>query len=463
MNEDIYRRFMEVTTENLPSLIALGESETLEFKESFGDEALEAIGAFANAKGGTLLIGVKDSKEIKGLQIGTNTLEEIANRIQNVTDPRLQPSLAVIQHENKNILAIQISKKTGAPISIRGRYFRRVAKTTQRMSHEEIMQAMIASTGLSWDAFPETSSSLDDLDPQRINRFITEVTKLGRRPIPEQVSDFEFLTKIGLIQNDIPTRASLLLFGKNPEQYFSSAFLKIGRFRSPIHIVDDREVHGTLIDQLDGAMKWFRDRLSTEFSFTGKPQREVHWEYPLNAIREAIVNTLCHRDYTSAAHSQVRLYDDRLEIWNSGTLPPPLTPESLLEEHDSIPRNRKIAEAFFYMGLIERWGSGTTRIAAELQKANLPPPKFESKSGRFQVTFYKNLADDPLKDIKLSESQLIAIQHVKDHGSISNAEYQKLTKLSNRTASRELSDLKLKGIFIASGRGRGIVYRLIKP
>jgi len=87
---------------------------------------------------------------------------------------------------------------------------------------------------------------------------------------------YEFLQKIDLIQNTTPTRAALLLFGKKTENYFPSAFLKLGRFRSPTHIVDDREAHGSLIDQLDGAMAWFRERLSTEFAFTGKPQRDVH-------------------------------------------------------------------------------------------------------------------------------------------------------------------------------------------
>lgn len=295
---------MEIDSEKLLSLSASGESETLEFKETFGDEALETIGAFSNARGGVLLIGVKDTGAIAGFQIGSNTLEEIANRIQNVTDPRIQPSFLVLHYGSKSVVVIQVLAKTGTPVSVRGRYFRRVAKTNQRMSHEEIMQRMVIGTGLSWDAFVESSARLDDLDPERISRFIADVKKLGRRPIPEQVSDFEFLRKIGLIQDNLPTRAAILLFGKNPDYYFGSAFLKIGRFRSLTHIVDDLEAHGTLIDQLDRAMGWFRDRLSTEFSFSGNPQREVRWEYPLNAIREAIINVLCHRDYTSEAHSQ---------------------------------------------------------------------------------------------------------------------------------------------------------------
>lgn len=185
----------------------------------------------------------------------------------------------------------------------------------------------------------------------------------------------------------------------------------------------------------------------------------------MNAIREAVINVLCHRDYTSAAHSQIRLYDDHLDIWNAGSLPPPLTPEILLGEHDSIPRNRKIAEAFFYMGLIERWGSGTTRMASELQKEGFPKPQFESSAGRFKVTFFKQVSiEKPLNKHLLSQRQLSAIEFVKKHGSISNAEYQTVTGVSDRTALRDLKELKLKGILISvGGTGRSVTYRLNTP
>lgn len=107
---------MEMNSEKLSSLIALGESETLEFKESFGDEAIETIGSFSNSRGGILIIGVKDSGEICGFNCGKNNLEEFANRIQNVTDPRLQPSLSTFQNKNKNIIVIHVLSRTGAPL-----------------------------------------------------------------------------------------------------------------------------------------------------------------------------------------------------------------------------------------------------------------------------------------------------------------------------------------------------------
>lgn len=446
---------------DIQKLLKAGESETVEFKESFNGDALEAIGAFSNARGGIILIGVKDSGKICGFQIGKKTIEDIANRIQEATDPRIQPSISKFTFENQNILAIQVAKNTGTPVSIRGRFYKRTGKSKQRMSHEEIMQRITASTGLSWDAQIEPEATLSDLDSNLIKRFIETTNKLGRRPIPKQAKPEAFLKKLELIKEGIPTRAALLLFGKNPDSYFPSAFLKMGRFRSPTVIVDDHEVHGALIQQLDEAMAWFRNRLTTEFVITGKPEREVRWEYPLDAIREAVVNVLCHA-FINGAHSQIRLYDNKLEFWNAGSLPSPLTPEVLFEEHDSIPRNRKIAEVFYYMGFIERWGSGTLRMAEELEKAGLPKPEFISESGRFKLIFYKQmLTVEQLKKMGLSERQMQAVTYVKEHGSISNSEYQELTGISKRTASRELNELKAKKILFSEGiTGRGTRYRL---
>jgi len=455
---------LDVTTDKLLEFISAGESETIEFKESFGDTALETIGAFSNTRGGTLLIGVKDSGEIRGVQIGKKTLEDTANRIQEATDPRLHPSVSILQHEKKCVIAVFVAAGTSAPISVRGRYFRRSGRTNQRMSHEEIMQRMVSSIGLSWDAYIEPGTTLEDLDPERIDKFMQAVKKVGRRPVPEQALDYEFLRKMELIRDETPTRAALLLFGKNPESYFPSAFLKMGRFRSPTLIVDDREAHGTLFDQLDEATNWFRERLETAFIISGKPQRDVVWEYPLSAIREAVTNVLCHRDYTNHAHSQIRLYDERLEIWNPGGLPSSLTPDLLLREHDSIPRNRKIAEAFFFAGLIERWGSGTLRMAAELEAAGMPLPTFTSEPGRFRLTFHKEvLAEDRLRNKGLSERQLLAVAYTKEHETISNSDYQTIAGVSKSTATRELNELKAKDILVAEGTGgRGTIYRLKK-
>ena len=444
--------------------VSTGESETVEFKESFGEDALEAIGAFSNTRGGHLFIGIADNSSLKGVQIGKKTLEDIANRIQEATDPRLQPSIDTVKDEKKQIICIKVN--TGkSPVSVRGRYFKRVGKTVQRMSHEEIIQRLTRAYGASWDSTVETNVTVDELDSAEIDRFLVLAKQSGRRTIPEGTTSIELLRKFELIEDGRPTRAALLLFGKNPENTAQSAFLKMGRFRSPTNIVDDQEAHGSLISQLESAMGWFKQRLETKLVISGKPQRDTLWEYPLNAIREAIINAVCHRDYTSDAHTQIRLYDDRLEIWNAGSLPTGLTPETLLKEHDSIPRNRKIAEAFYNAGFIERWGSGILRIASELKAADLPAPQFEISGERFKIIFYKDqYTEERLLKMGLTKRQIKAVAFAKERGSISNSEYQELVQVAKRTATRDLNQLISRDIFETSGiKGRGSSYKIKGP
>lgn len=449
---------------NLSELLRQGESETLEFKTSFNEDVLESIGALANARGGTVLIGVEDAGVVRGVQVGKKTLEDWANRIQEATDPRLQPSISKVERNGKTLVTITVESTTGVPVSVRGRYFRRMGRTNQRMSHKEIMQRILSGAGLSWDAVVEPEASWDDLALEKIRQFMDAVRRAGRRPVPERTSEREFLEKLELLKDGQLTRAALLLFGKRPTSYFPSAFLKLGRFRSPILIVDDREVEGTLLEQVEETMGWFRERLQTKFVITGKPQRDTIWEYPLEAVREAIVNAICHRDYASPINIQVRLYDERLTIWNPGELPFPLTPTALLHEHASIPRNRKVAEAFFYVKLIEQWGSGTTRMAAMLQEAGLPEPEFDTRTpGMFRLTLRQDpFSEERLQELGLNERQKRAVAYAREHGKITNREYRQLTGISDEAARRDLAMMLEQEIIQVFGKGRSTAYTLGK-
>ncbi len=449
---------------NLARLLSQGESETIEFKASFNDEALETIGAFANAAGGSLLIGVELTGAVPGVSVGKKTLEDWANRIQEATDPRLQPSMTKVEHNGKMIVIIKLQSAAAGPVSVRGRFFRRVGRTNQRMSHEEIVQRLLNASGLSWDASIEPQATWEDLDKVRIREYVTAIRQKGRRPIPERITEREVLQKLDLLTGGKPTRAALLLFGKTPSRFYPSAFVKLGRFRSPTLIVDDREVSGTLLSQVEETMAWLRERLQTRFEVTGRPQREVIWEYPLEAVREGVINAVCHRDYLSTAHIQVRLYDNRLEIWNPGGLPAPLTPADLLRDHDSIPRNPKIAAAFFVAGLIEQWGTGTIRMAAALREAGHTEPEFDAgTAGRFRVI----LREGPtikarLQEMGLNNRQLQLIAYVREHGKITNRAYRELTGLSDEAARKEIAGLLDLGILEQVGKGRSTAYVLKK-
>lgn len=226
--------------------------------------------------------------------------------------------------------------------------------------------------------------------------------------------------------------------------------------------MDDHPIYGTLWEQVDGAMNYFRQHLQTSYGPAPEPAREVIWEYPLEALREAIINAVCHRDYTDHGHIQVRWFDDHMIILSPGTLVPPLRPEELKLPHRSYPRNPKIAEVFYFAGWIEQWGTGIQKILDECYQAGLPEPEWREEQGAVWLTFQKDiLTEDYLRSLGLNERQIRAVMLVKEKGRITNTEYQRLCQVSKRTASEELRYLEAKGIFERVGKtGKGTHYRL---
>jgi ATP-dependent DNA helicase RecG len=220
-------------------------------------------------------------------------------------------------------------------------------------------------------------------------------------------------------------------------------------------------IGGTLFDQVEGAMLYFREHLETRYEFRGEAAREVIWEYPLEALREAATNAVCHRDYLEFAHTQVRWFDDRLVFLNPGELPPSIRLDQLKEPHASWPRNRKIAEIFFYAGLIEQWGSGIEKMLRECAAAGLPEPDFEERAGCLWVTFRKDpFTPDRLRALGLNDRQIRAVRWAQEHGAVSNREYRQLTGLSDEGARHDLQDLVQKGILRSEGQGRSARYVL---
>lgn len=375
---------MSQKTNNMTKMLKSGESETVEFKESFSRDALESLSAFANTRGGVVLVGVNDKGAVLGTKTEQSVLKDMANQIDQGTG--LQPSIKATKVDGENIVVIQVPESKIKPVMYRGRAYRRVGSTTRQMGASELTRLVLEHVGVTWDALPEPRAKISDISSTKIKSFIRKANEVGRRPIPTSISIPELLGKLDLMKDGKLTRAAVLLFGKKPQKFYSQAIIKIGRFRSETLIVDDREIEETLFDQVENTMQYFRDRLQTEFRMTGKPQRDVIWEYPLDALREAVTNAVCHRDYSEISHTQIRIYDDRILVWNPGDLPQNLSVEKLKKEHRSFPKNKLIAKMFFYVGLIEQWGSGIMKMIEETKAAGHPEPILEEDQG-FRVTF----------------------------------------------------------------------------
>ncbi len=220
-------------------------------------------------------------------------------------------------------------------------------------------------------------------------------------------------------------------------------------------------IEETIIEQIDEAMDFIHKNINVKFIMTGRPEREQIWDYPLEALREAIINAVCHRDYTIPSNIEVRIYDDKLIVWSPGGLPSGITLDELFSPHSSKLRNKGIAEVFYDIELIEQWGSGIEKMRKACRNAGLPEPIFEEYQG-FRVIFRKDIyTEEYLRNLGLNERQIKAVMYVKEKGKITNKEYQELTGVSRITASRELQVIVEKEIFHMIGKvGRGTKYIL---
>ncbi len=348
-----HKNIRDVVMQNLNKIIEIGESETLEFKASFGEGVIETATAFANTHGGKILLGIANDGSIVGTSFGDEALRDYVNRIANATEPSIYPDAYKVSDPTGDVIVLSIPEFPLKPVSMRGRSFRRSGTNTRRMSTSEISSMHMQSCGLSMDTLSVVNKTVDDLDLSAVIRYMRTATAKKRRSFTEDGDPVQVLKKLNLItSNDEISRAAILLFGKEPQTPMSQARIHAGRLREKVHIMDNRIIEGTIIDQIEETLEFIQKHINVEFRITGKPQRDEIWDYPLPALREAITNAICHRDYSDTADIQIKVFDDSLQIWSPGFLPFNMTVEDLLDPaHSSKPRNHLIAQVFYDMAL----------------------------------------------------------------------------------------------------------------
>lgn len=439
--------------------MTLHESDTVEFKESFDREAVVTADAFANTRGGTIYIGITDRGNIVGTLIGTESLKEWANTVSQSTEPRLIPEMEVQSHEGKPVVAIHIKENPLKPVSVKGRCYQRVGSSNRAMQPHEIAEMHLQSIGSSWDLTPALKTTLADLDLAMVTDYIKKANETGRRKIAPDESPQTVLEKIGLIQNNKPTWAAILLFGKDPQRFLSQATIHCGLFGADeISVLDDRMVMGTIIEQVNDTMEFIRKNIRVAFVMTGEPERKQVWDYPVEALREAIINAICHRDYTISSSVEIRIIRDSLKVWSPGRLTAGITLPELFTSHASVLRNKGIAQMLYDIGWIERWGGGIQKMRSASEAAGIPEPVFQEDQG-FSVIFRKDVFDRGyLVREGLSERQISAVLYARENGKITNADYRRVLKVSGATAQRDLKDLVARNILEMSGKRKGAHY-----
>ena len=448
--------------EDIRTLIAHGENQTVEFKTSLRlrREIGQTISAFANTDGGVLLVGVSDEGKVAaGNEIGKKTLEDLANWAKENTDPEIYPTLTVHQIDNQNIIEVAIKGSNEKPVFFGDRVFQRVGKTNQRISAGKIRElAKQEQERLHWDQRICEGATLEDIDAQKVTQFIKEANEKRNLSISEKSPIKTVLRKLGLLKTDNLTRAAILLFGKAPQAFYSQAEVRCARFKGtkPLEFIDMKVFAGDILAQINQVEDFVKAHIALHAKIEGMRRRE-QWEYPIEAVREAIVNAITHRDYESAGNVQIRIFDDRIEVRNPGGLPEGLTVEELKRDHDSFPRNPSIADCFFLVKLIERWGTGTNRMISLCLSQGLPEPEFEDRKISFIVRFHKFFITEEIVQ-QLNDRQKGAIEHLKDAQRITTGEYVRMFGISDRTARRDMKQMTDLGILEKTGTSDKTTY-----
>jgi len=448
-----------------PPRIGFGESDQIDFKEQWSGDALENLASFANTRGGAVYVGVADDGRLLGTDVSDAQQQRLAGRVRSLL--QVAADVRVERHHGVDILVVCVPP-SAQPVLLRGGYWVRSGTTSSKAPPERWTGLVLGQMAKSWDAQP--GGTLEDINPEAVRRFVREAKATGNPRLPPDVPDDApadvVLTTLKLVtEGDRVTNAAVLLFGRDPQRALPSARVRVARFRSNDEIVDHPPAAGTIFDQVDAAVRAVDEHNPSRMIMTSggaSARREESRRYPPVAVREAIVNAVVHRDYLAPGDVQVRVMDDRIEIWNPGGLPAGLTAADLLKRpHPSIPRNGLIAGAAYMARLFEGWGTGTTRMRDLCRQAGLPDPVFAEAPGGFSVTIAaETLTPERIDALGLNQRQRAAVAHLKVHRRITSAEYQALTGAPRTTAVRDFAALVDAGVVARRGSGRGAYYVL---
>ena len=438
------------------------EQQNLEYKQSWRDEYLKWICGFANANGGQIYIGISDDGEVTGLEDYKKLMDDLPNKI--VQQLGLVVDINLHEKQGKYYIEIIVPQST-VPISYHGIYHYRSGSTKQELKGTALNNWLLKKSGKSWEDIAVSGSTVDDLDVGTIQSFLKKAISKGRIPVSAADEDILLLMKrLNLLTKEGElTHAAILLFGKNPYALSPTTSFKIGRFGAgPSDLLFQDIVETNLLTMIEQVMERLKDRyLIRPISYRGLERMEP-LEYPESALREAILNAIIHKDYSST-WTFLRVYDDRLHLWNPGILPEELTVEELKQAHSSYPRNRNIAGVFFKAGYVEAWGRGTTDSITACKDAGMPEPLINENQGGLSVVFLKDIyVVEHLRTLDINERQINALLHIKEHGSITNSAYQSINNIGKTFATKELGDLINKGLVQQSGtKGRGSMYEFV--
>jgi len=455
------------------------ESENLELKKSTSElkEAVISIAAILNKHGkGTVYFGMEDDGRVVGQQIGKSTVKDISKSISDHLEPKIYPDIMIQKRSGKDCIVVNFSG-SDTVYSAFGRYYLRAGDENKKLSGDELKRLVDKKNKYIYSWGSEVSESpIAKADIRTVKNFVGKGRKAGRIKYAYD-SARNVLHKLGLTKGKKLLNAGRALFCKDNRIEVRAAVFAT---EEKATFLDIQSFRGTLFDLINQCEAYIKEHLNWRAKIVDFKRIETP-EVPIEAVREAIVNSLCHRDFNNPSGNELAIYRNRIEIYNPGQFPHDHSPEEFIKGREkSIARNPLIADTFYYAKDIERWGSGFKRIVDECKTANVRV-KFENIKTGFQVTFYRQeiKSDEGLNERlnkkerggekvgekvgeKLSHNQAKIMELIRSNLSISARELSVSVGISSRKIEENISKLKERGLLRRVGPDRGGHWEVVR-
>ncbi len=460
-------------------LLAGGRSETVEWLPERADVEQIAVtmAAMANTRGGTLLLGVNPfDNEPTGIDNPDTLSDNVLAAALMITPPLIIPLPRVVEVNDKRLLVVQVPRGMPHVYAVEGRFLTRVGPHNQPLPPQIMRRLLFERGDVSFESMPILTARKEDLDWDQVVAYTSKLTGMGGIS-PELV-----LIKRGcLVRQDgklYPTNAGMLLFGRDPQQFIRGSEITAARFagKEMGDVFLRQDITGTLPQQIRRVETFLIDSLRKGVQLSGSMARSEEFEYPLQAVRELVVNAVAHRDYAIQGDGiRLYLFSDRLEITSPGGLPGPVTVDNIVDERFS--RNSALVQVLSDMGFIERLGYGVDRVLALVNEYRLPRPVFTETAGGFRVTLYNRPAESDggaeeptlfggvFRGHVINRRQEHALDFLVNQKNprITNKDLQELCPdVHSETLRRDFADLVSRGILVKMGEKRGSYYVLKK-
>ena len=448
-------------TNSVKWMIAEGEGLTVEFKERFTPRILEDMVAFANGRGGRILLGVSDDGKLKGEKLTNALKSQIVSMARNC-----DPAISVSVKPSDSVVVIDVREGNDKPYACSAGYFQRLDAVTQKMTQKEIRAIFRQTVDKLFEDLPREDCRLDDISIKKIKAFLAEsgtAFNITKRNLPA------FLTSVGVFKEGKINNAGVLMFAAKIERLICYSEVICGAFKGTdrSYIYDRKDVRADLLTQLNAAIEFIKKQINIRSEIRGINRYDIY-ELPLDALREAVVNAIVHRDYSMRGTSiYVAVYDDRVEIENPGGFPSGVTKENFGKT--SIRRNLILADLFHRMGKVERIGSGIRKMKRLMKEAGLKPPVFEADTF-FRATFYRD-PEHAMKKVgekvgervgeKVTENQRKILDEIGRNAYASAKDLSLAVGISPRKIEVNLQKLKQKKLLKRIGPDKGGYWKVI--